>query len=108
MHRSFLRQPDHHGISPDGKQNETQRGGVHYAALVPFCGRGKTFVTSAPTLIVVLFAGYLLGSIPFGIFMAKLFGGADIRRSVSGNIDATNDAHVRGARSVVVALLLGA
>jgi len=34
--------------------------------------------------------GYLLGSIPFGIVIAKLFGLGDLRQIGSGNIGATN------------------
>lgn len=34
--------------------------------------------------------GYLLGSIPFGIVMAKAFGLGDLRKIGSGNIGATN------------------
>src|SRR5512135_3676645 len=41
------------------------------------------------TLLVLL--GYLLGSIPFGILVAKAFDrGVDLRKSGSGNIGATN------------------
>ncbi|MEG3618651.1 glycerol-3-phosphate 1-O-acyltransferase PlsY [Magnetovibrio sp. PR-2] len=34
--------------------------------------------------------GYLLGSVPFGIVIAKLFGLGDLRQIGSGNIGATN------------------
>lgn len=47
-------------------------------------------VTSFPLLIGVAVAGYLLGSIPFGIVMARLFGLGDLRQIGSGNIGATN------------------
>ncbi|MCG6902197.1 MAG: glycerol-3-phosphate 1-O-acyltransferase PlsY [Rhodobacter sp.] len=42
-----------------------------------------------PTLITALLA-YLLGSVPFGIVMARLFGLGDLRQIGSGNIGATN------------------
>ncbi|WP_424938964.1 glycerol-3-phosphate 1-O-acyltransferase PlsY [Aliiroseovarius sp. S253] len=47
-------------------------------------------ITSFPLLILVAVAGYLLGSIPFGIVMARLFGLGDLRQIGSGNIGATN------------------
>lgn len=41
-------------------------------------------------LIVTALIAYLLGSIPFGIVMARLFGLGDLRQIGSGNIGATN------------------
>jgi len=43
-------------------------------------------VTSA----LVVLGGYLLGSMPFGYWVVRLFRGEDVRRAGSGNIGATN------------------
>ena len=42
------------------------------------------------TYVIVALASYLLGSIPFGIVMARLFGLGDLRQIGSGNIGTTN------------------
>ena len=39
---------------------------------------------------LILAAAYLLGSIPFGYLLVRIFHGEDVRRSGSGNIGATN------------------
>jgi glycerol-3-phosphate acyltransferase PlsY len=51
---------------------------------------------------------YLLGSIPFGLLLARIFAGADLRRHGSGNIGATNVRRVAGNRLGVTVLLLDA
>ena len=48
------------------------------------------FTTSPMILLVWILTGYLLGSIPFGLVVARLFGLGDLRQIGSGNIGATN------------------
>jgi len=45
---------------------------------------------AAPYLLTALLGGFAVGSIPFGLLLAKLAGLGDIRKIGSGNIGATN------------------
>jgi glycerol-3-phosphate acyltransferase PlsY len=55
----------------------------------------------------LLFIGcYLLGSIPFGVIIARIAGLGDIRTKGSGNIGATNVARLGGKKLGVFTLLL--
>jgi glycerol-3-phosphate acyltransferase PlsY len=58
--------------------------------------------------VIVAVVAYLLGSIPFGYLLVKVFRGEDIRLTGSGNIGATNVAR-SGAKGLgAVTLLLDA
>lgn len=56
------------------------------------------------SIIIAWLGGYALGSIPFGLVIAKIFGQGDIRAIGSGNIGATNV--LRTGRKDLAALTL--
>jgi glycerol-3-phosphate acyltransferase PlsY len=57
------------------------------------------------TDLALILLAYLLGSLSFGLLMARIYGGADLRRSGSGNIGATNVARTLGKTAGILALL---
>src|SRR5258708_14795011 len=54
----------------------------------------------------LLLAAYFLGSIPFGLLLAKLFGSADVRKTGSGNIGAASGARDAGPLAGMLTLVL--
>lgn len=65
-------------------------------------------VLSTPGAWALLGAGYLAGSIPFGLILALLVGKKDVRQAGSGNIGATNVPRVVGKKLGIVTLVLDA
>ena len=55
--------------------------------------------------ICLVVVAYLVGAIPFGMVVARAFGGADLRAQGSGNIGATNATRVLGKKAGAVTLL---
>ena len=65
---------------------------------------------ASPALILLLAAlgGYLLGSIPFGVVVARAFGLGDLRKIGSGNIGATNVLRTGNKLAAFLTLVLDA
>jgi glycerol-3-phosphate acyltransferase PlsY len=72
--------------------------GAHLCALF----MGLIFTTFG---LLALLAGYLLGSIPFGLVLTKAAGAGDVRQIGSGNIGATNVLRT-GRKGLAAATLL--
>lgn len=56
-------------------------------------------------VLTIVAASYLLGSIPFGYLLVRVFRGQDVRKTGSGNIGATNVART-GSKWLAIATLL--
>lgn len=59
-------------------------------------------------IVLALLGGYLLGSIPFGLLIARFAGHGDIRKVGSGNIGATNVLRTGRKELAILTLLLDA
>jgi glycerol-3-phosphate acyltransferase PlsY len=62
-------------------------------------------VSVEPLALAVVAAAFLLGSIPFGVLLARARG-VDLKKVGSGNIGATNAARALGKKAGAVVLLL--
>lgn len=56
--------------------------------------------------ITVVIIGYLIGSIPFGVILTRIFAKKDIRQVGSGKIGMTNVMRAAGKKAAALALLL--
>lgn len=56
-------------------------------------------------VLIIVIVSYLLGSIPFGYLLVRVFRGQDVRKTGSGNIGATNVART-GSKVLAIATLL--
>ena len=56
-------------------------------------------------VLIIVAVSYLLGSIPFGYLLVRMFRGVDVRNTGSGNIGATNVART-GSKGLAIATLL--
>lgn len=59
-----------------------------------------------PTLLLALAAGYLVGSIPFGVLITRAMGLGDLRSIGSGNIGATNVLRTGNKGAALATLVL--
>lgn len=75
---------------------------LHYTTLAPSFQLGYN---RAMTLVILLVLGYILGSVPFGYVMGKLFN-VDITRTGSGNIGATNVLRAVGPTAGILVFIL--
>jgi glycerol-3-phosphate acyltransferase PlsY len=56
--------------------------------------------------ISCIILSYLIGAVPFGLFLGKIFSNIDVRSVGSGNIGATNVLRAAGKKAAVFTLLL--
>ena len=59
-----------------------------------------------PRYFIFFMLSYILGSIPFSVWIGKLWYGIDIRQHGSGNAGATNTFRVLGKKAGVIVLIL--
>ncbi|WP_088011539.1 glycerol-3-phosphate 1-O-acyltransferase PlsY [Gottfriedia acidiceleris] len=55
--------------------------------------------------LVIIVLAYLIGSVPFGLVVGKIFYGVDIRQHGSGNLGATNTFRTLGKKAGIIVTL---
>ena len=63
-------------------------------------------VSSGPTLLLWALIAYIIGSIPFGLILARVMGLGNLRDIGSGNIGATNVLRTGSKKAAALTLLL--
>lgn len=71
-----------------------------------FWGANPAFENQWPWLLGIFLAAYLLGSIPFGMVVAKAMGLGNLRDIGSGNIGATNVLRTGSKKAALATLVL--
>lgn len=56
--------------------------------------------------LILIPVAYVLGSIPFGVYIGRIFGGIDVREYGSGNIGMTNVLRAVGLPAAIIVLVL--
>ncbi len=74
--------------------------------ILRFWGANPTAQAALPWIIGVFVVAYLLGSIPFGLLLAKVFKLGDLRSIGSGNIGATNVLRTGSKKAALATLVL--
>lgn len=75
-------------------------------AVFRFWGAQPGWEAAWPSLLGILVIAYLLGSIPFGMLVAKFMGLGNLRNIGSGNIGATNVLRTGNKKAALLTLLL--
>lgn len=65
-----------------------------------------TLPAALPAYAIIALLGYLLGAIPWGLWLGRVFRGIDIRKQGSGNMGATNVYRTLGPVLGITTLLL--
>ena len=57
-------------------------------------------------IIISMFIGYIIGSIPFALVIGKIFYKTDVRKFGSGNLGGSNTGWVLGKKAGLLVMIL--